>query len=55
MVEYASPLPVLGVWQLFLVLCPVGRVIVFLYAGAGCLQVRQKSPEVSKRALKRAL
>ena len=38
-VEYASPLPVLGVWQLFLVLCPIGRVIVFLYAGAGCLQL----------------
>jgi len=37
--EYASPLPVLGVWQLFLVLCPVGQVVVFLYVGALTLQL----------------
>ena len=37
--EYASPLPVLGVWQLFLVLCPVGLAIVCLFGGAAALQL----------------
>ena len=37
-VEYASPLPVLGVWQLFLVLCPVGLVVVLMYVSSMVLQ-----------------